>query len=54
MVRSEQSFGLDWVKRVTLAYSLELNTLRLWAELGSTWPNERGFWDDWLRETPQR
>mmetsp|Transcript_40561 Transcript_40561/g.93114 ORF Transcript_40561/g.93114 Transcript_40561/m.93114 type:complete len:176 (+) Transcript_40561:2-529(+) len=27
---------------------------RLWAQLGPTWPNEDGFWDDWLREPPQR
>ena len=27
-------------------------TRDLWSELGPKWPN--GFWDDWLREPPQR
>ena len=27
---------------------------RLWDELNPKWPEERGFWDDWLREPPQR
>ena len=30
-----------------------LMTRRLWGELGPKWPNEKGFWDDWLREPPQ-
>ena len=29
-------------------------TRNLWKELGPKWPNEAGFWDDWLREAPQR
>ena len=31
-----------------------LLTRKLWEELGPKWPNEAGFWDDWLREAPQR
>ena len=31
-----------------------LMTRSLWRELGPKWPNERGFWDDWLREPDQR
>ena len=31
-----------------------LVTRRLWEELGPKWPDAMGFWDDWLREPPQR
>ena len=41
--RSDFFPGLGW-----------LLTRELWGELGSKWPNERGFWDDWLREPAQR
>jgi hypothetical protein len=41
--RSDFFPGLGW-----------LLTRRLWGELKDKWPNERGFWDDWLREPPQR
>ena len=41
--RSDFFPGLGW-----------LLTRKLWAELDAKWPEERGFWDDWLREPPQR
>ena len=41
VVRSDYFPGLGWM----------LNR-RLWKEWGATWPN--GYWDDWLREPPQR
>ena len=41
--RSDFFPGLGW-----------LLSRRLWDELGPKWPEARGFWDDWLRETPQR
>ena len=41
--RSDFFPGLGW-----------LMTRSLWTELGPKWPNEMGFWDDWLREPPQR
>jgi alpha-1,3-mannosyl-glycoprotein beta-1,2-N-acetylglucosaminyltransferase len=41
--RSDFFPGLGW-----------LLTRRLWAELEGKWPDEKGFWDDWLREPPQR
>ena len=41
--RSDFFPGLGW-----------LLTRSLWGELGPKWPNEKGFWDDWLREPPQR
>ena len=41
--RSDFFPGLGW-----------LLTRKLWTELGPKWPNEKGFWDDWLREVPQR
>ena len=43
LYRSDFFPGLGW-----------LITRRLWAELGPKWPGEAGFWDDWLREPPQR
>ena len=41
--RSDFFPGLGW-----------LLSRRLWSELEGRWPNERGFWDDWLREPEQR
>ena len=41
--RSDFFPGLGW-----------LLTRKLWAELEPKWPEERGFWDDWLREPEQR
>ena len=43
LYRSDFFPGLGW-----------LMTRRLWEEVGGRWPDERGFWDDWLREPPQR
>ncbi|EOD37108.1 hypothetical protein EMIHUDRAFT_252190 [Emiliania huxleyi CCMP1516] len=43
LYRSDFFPGLGW-----------LLTRRLWAEIGAGWPEERGFWDDWMREPPQR
>ena len=43
LYRSDFFPGLGW-----------LMTRRLWDEVGGRWPDERGFWDDWLREPPQR
>ena len=43
LYRSDFFPGLGW-----------LITRRLWSELGPKWPGEAGFWDDWLREPPQR
>jgi len=41
--RSDFFPGLGW-----------LLSRRLWEELGPKWPEEKGFWDDWMREPPQR
>ena len=41
--RSDFFPGLGW-----------LLTRKLWAELSAKWPEEHGFWDDWLREPAQR
>jgi len=43
LFRSDFFPGLGW-----------LLSRRLWLELESKWPEERGFWDDWMREPPQR
>ena len=41
LYRSDCFPGLGWML-----------SRRLWEELGPRWP--KGFWDDWLREAPQR
>jgi len=43
MHRSDFFPGLGW-----------LLSRRLWSELDAKWPEQHGFWDDWLREKPQR
>eukprot|EP00316_Scyphosphaera_apsteinii_P004131 CAMPEP_0119305396 /NCGR_PEP_ID=MMETSP1333-20130426/6410_1 /TAXON_ID=418940 /ORGANISM="Scyphosphaera apsteinii, Strain RCC1455" /LENGTH=500 /DNA_ID=CAMNT_0007308479 /DNA_START=187 /DNA_END=1689 /DNA_ORIENTATION=- len=43
LYRSDFFPGLGW-----------LLSRSLWQEIGPKWPNEHGFWDDWLREPPQR
>ena len=41
LYRSDFFGGLGWIM-----------TRRLWEELGPKWP--KGYWDDWMREPPQR
>lgn len=41
LYRSDFFPGLGWM----------INA-KIWSELGPKWPN--GYWDDWLREPPQR
>ena len=43
LFRSDFFPGLGW-----------LLSRQLWLELEPKWPENRGYWDDWLREPPQR